>query len=132
MSLKKLFVIVSLTVCCTLVGLSPAQAGSFTITSGPMGGDWYSIGGAMGEMAKATFPGAVVTVTTGGALANVAKVNAGKADVGLSMAKLYAEALAGKGKYKDKKLREPQGGGLSGVHSHELLPGQSRQPAQLH
>ena len=106
MSLRKLFAIVALAACCALFGLSGAQAGvkSFTITAGPMGGDWYSIGGAMGEMAKQVYPGAIVTVTTGGSLANIAKVNAGKADVGLSMAKLYAEALAGKGKYKGKKM----------------------------
>ncbi|MFH2124979.1 MAG: TAXI family TRAP transporter solute-binding subunit [Pseudomonadota bacterium] len=106
MSLRKIFAVAALAACCALAGLAPAQAEvkSFTITAGPMGGDWYSIGGAMGEMAKQSFPGAIVTVTTGGALANVAKVNAGKADVGLSMAKLYAEALAGKGKYQGKKM----------------------------
>jgi uncharacterized protein len=79
-----------------------AQVKTFTITSGPMGGDWYSIGGAAGEMAKQIFPGAIVTVTTGGALENVAKVNAGKADVGLTMAKLYGEALAATGVYEGK------------------------------
>lgn len=106
MSLRKVLAIAALSACCALAGLAPAQAEvkSFTITAGPMGGDWYSIGGAMGEMAKQVFPGAVVTVTTGGALANVAKVDAGKADLGLSMAKLYAEALAGTGKYEGKKL----------------------------
>ena len=107
MTLRKAFAVAAMVACCVLVGLVPAQAKvkSFTVTAGPMGGDWYSIGGAMGEMAKQIYPGAVVTVTTGGALANVAKVNAGKADVGLSMAKLYAEALAGKGKYKGKQMK---------------------------
>lgn len=81
-----------------------AQTKSFTITSGPMGGDWYSIGGAMGEIAKKIFPGTVVTVTTGGAVANLAMVNTGKADVGLSMAKLYGEALTGKGEYEGKRM----------------------------
>jgi len=81
-----------------------AQPKSFTIASGPMGGDWYSIGGAMGEMAKKVFPGAVVTVTTGGAVANLAMVNAGKADIGLSMAKLYSEAIQGKGEYEGKPM----------------------------
>jgi len=80
-----------------------ADMKSFTVTSGPMGGDWYSIGGAMGEIAKQTFPGTIVTVTTGGALENLAKINAGKANVGLSMAKLYGEALAGKAKFEGKK-----------------------------
>jgi uncharacterized protein len=87
-------------------GSALAEVKSFTITSGPMGGDWYSIGGACGEMAKQAFPGAIVTVTTGGALANVAKVNAGKADLGLTMAKLYGEALTSTGTYKGKPKME--------------------------
>jgi uncharacterized protein len=83
-----------------------AQVKTFTITSGPMGGDWYSIGGAAGEMAKQIFPGAIVTVTTGGALENVAKVSAAKADVGLTMAKLYGEALSASGVYEGKTKME--------------------------
>jgi hypothetical protein len=79
---------------------------TFNITSGPMGGDWYSIGGAMGEMVKQVYSQAIVTVTTGGALENLAKVNMGKADVGLSMANLYAEAIGGKGAYEDKGKME--------------------------
>jgi hypothetical protein len=43
-----------------------------------------------------------VTVTTGGAVENIAKVGMGKADVGLTMASLYAEALGGKGAYAEK------------------------------
>jgi len=83
-----------------------AQVKNFTITSGPMGGDWYSIGGAAGEISKQIFPGAIVTVTTGGALENVAKVDAGKADVGLTMAKLYGEALSAAGVYEGKPKME--------------------------
>lgn len=81
-----------------------AQVKSFTISSGPMGGDWYSIGGAMGEIAKRVFPGAVVTVTTGGALENLAKVNSAKADIGLSMAKLYLESLTGTKEFEGKAM----------------------------
>jgi len=58
----------------------------------------------MGEMAKKVFPGTVVTVTTGGALENIAKVNSAKADVGLTMAKLYSESLGGKGAYEGKPM----------------------------
>ncbi|MDI6754088.1 MAG: TAXI family TRAP transporter solute-binding subunit [Thermodesulfobacteriota bacterium] len=104
---KALFTILALFFFINALGTldaTQAQTKSFTITSGPMGGDWYSIGGAMGEIAKKIFPGAVVTVTTGGAVANLAMVNTGKADVGLSMAKLYGEALTGKGEYEGKRM----------------------------
>lgn len=79
---------------------------SLTVTSGPIGGDWYSMGGAIGEIIKETFPGAIVTVTTGGALENISKIHAQKADIGFSMAKLYYEALRGIGAYEGKGKQE--------------------------
>lgn len=106
---KNLVRVVFLVGALILAGFTPqsaAQVKTFTVTSGPMGGDWYSIGGAIGEMAKQIYPGAIVTVTTGGALENVAKVNAGKADVGLTMAKLYGEALTATGEYDGKPKME--------------------------
>ncbi|HSO18091.1 MAG TPA: TAXI family TRAP transporter solute-binding subunit, partial [Desulfosarcina sp.] len=97
-----------LAACCLLVGLSTAQSqvSSFTISSGPMGGDWYSLGGALGEMAKEAMPGAVVTVTTGGAVENLPKVNAGQSDLGLTMAKLYHEALTGTESFSSRGKQE--------------------------
>jgi len=62
------------------VGTGLAADKTLTISSGPMGGDWYSLGGALGEMAKEVMPGAVVTVTTGGAVENLPKINGGHAD----------------------------------------------------
>ena len=84
---------VVMTLC--ILGTGLAADKTLTITAGPMGGDWYSLGGALGEMAKEAMPGTVVTVTTGGAVENLPKINAGQADLGLSMAKLYHEALTG-------------------------------------
>jgi len=83
-----------------IVGLFVAGAAfgadkTLTVTSGPMGGDWYSLGGVLGELAKEAMPGTVVTTTTGGAVENLPKVNAGQADLGLTMAKLYHEAETG-------------------------------------
>ena len=45
-------------------------------------------------------------MTTGGALANAAKVNSGKADLGLTMAKLYGEAMSSTGAYEGKPKME--------------------------
>lgn len=84
----------------------PAAANYLTITSGPMGGDWYSIGGAVGELAKQALPGTVVTVITGGGVENIPKVDTGKADVGLTMAKLYHEARTGTGSFAEKGKHE--------------------------
>ena len=95
---------------CTLCspGFVP-QAGAapdlktFTITSGPLGGDFYALGGVIGEMAKSVMPGTTVTVNTGGSVENILKIDGGKADLGTSMTKLYMESLKGVEAFKGRK-----------------------------
>ncbi|RPI08922.1 MAG: TAXI family TRAP transporter solute-binding subunit, partial [Zetaproteobacteria bacterium] len=87
------------------VAVAPASAGEkifLTIASGPTGGDWYTMGGTIGELAKTAVPGATVTVTTGGAVGNLSVVDSGKADIGISMASLYNEARTGTGEFQGK------------------------------
>ena len=105
---KWLCALIATSICAGLMGTSSFAQGklSLTISSGPIGGDWYSMGGAIGEMIKETFPGAIVTVTTGGALENISKIHAQKADIGFTMAKLYYEALRGIGAYEGKGKQE--------------------------
>lgn len=88
------------------LGTGLAADKTLTISSGPMGGDWYSLGGALGEMAKEVLPGTVVTVTTGGAVENLPKINAGQADLALTMAKLYHEGLTGKESFAARGKQE--------------------------
>jgi TRAP transporter TAXI family solute receptor len=95
---------VIMTLC--LLGTGLAADNTLTISSGPMGGDWYSLGGALGEMAKEAMPGTVVTVTTGGAVENLPKINTGQGDLGLTMAKLYHEALTGTESFASRGKQE--------------------------
>lgn len=76
---------------------------TFTITSGPLGGDFYALGGVIGEAAKPVMPGTTVTVNTGGSVENILKIDAGKADLGTSMIKLYKESLKAEGAFKGRK-----------------------------
>jgi TRAP transporter solute receptor, TAXI family len=76
---------------------------TFTITSGPLGGDFYALGGVIGEAAKAVLPGVTVTVNTGGSVENILKIDSGKAELGTSMAKLYMESLKGVEAFKGRK-----------------------------
>lgn len=72
--------------------LGPAQARAETrlmFLSGPVGGDWYSLGGTIGEIVKRNVPDVQVTVSTGGGISNGPQVERGKADLGLSQAMLY-------------------------------------------
>jgi TRAP transporter TAXI family solute receptor len=76
---------------------------TFTITSGPLGGDFYALGGVIGEAAKGVLPGTTVSVNTGGAVENVLKIEGGKADLGTGMVKLYLESLRGDGAYAGRE-----------------------------
>ncbi|OIP92052.1 MAG: hypothetical protein CO013_06225 [Syntrophobacterales bacterium CG_4_8_14_3_um_filter_58_8] len=104
----KMRCVIGLAVIMTLcfLGTGLAADKTLTISSGPMGGDWYSLGGALGVMAKEVLPGTVVTVTTGGAVENLPKINAGQADLGLTMAKLYHEALTGTESFANRGKQE--------------------------
>ncbi len=64
-----------------------------TLVSGPVGGDWYSLGGTIGELIKQNIPGVQVTVTTGGGVGNGPQIEKGKAQLGLSQAMLYSAML---------------------------------------
>ena len=80
-----------------------AELKTFTITSGPLGGDFYALGGVIGEAARSVMPGATVSVNTGGAVENLLKIDAGKADLGTSMIKLYRESLKAEGVFANRK-----------------------------
>jgi len=66
-----------------------ADNSRLSFVSGPVGGDWYSLAGSIGELIKQTMPGTQVTVTTGGGVGNGPMVEKGKAQLGLSQAMLY-------------------------------------------
>ena len=76
------------------------------ITSGPVGGTYYVLGGALADLLKDVIPGAKVTVTTGGSLQNISKVQSGKADIGFTMDSLVYEARNEMGAYKDKGVHD--------------------------
>ena len=80
-----------------------AELKTFTITSGPLGGDFYALGGVIGEAARSVMPGATVSVNTGGSVENLLKIDAGKADLGTSMIKLYEESLKAEGVFANRK-----------------------------
>lgn len=100
-----------LCLCIVLLTLGPKVAYAalavpvrLTLLAGPIGGDWYALGGAVGEVVKKSIPGALVTVSTGGGIANVLQVNANTAEIGLSQSMLYSAALKEEEPYVSKKV----------------------------
>jgi TRAP-type uncharacterized transport system substrate-binding protein len=54
------------------------------IMTGPMGGAWYPLGGAIAESIQKEIPGTTVSVAPGGGVANVEGLELGKCGIGFS------------------------------------------------
>jgi hypothetical protein len=102
----KIVSILSILILCLGITSAGAEVKFIQISSGPVGGAYYILGGALADLLKDTIPGVKVTVTTGGSLANISKVQSGKADIGFTMNRLVYEARNNTGSYKGKGSHE--------------------------
>lgn len=105
---KRIAILVGCLLLALALGVTPvwAKVKFIQITSGPVGGTWYVLGGTLADLLKDKIPGVKVTTTTGGSLANISKVQSGKADMGFTMNRLLYEARQGVGAYKDKGVHD--------------------------
>jgi len=76
-----------------------------SITTGGTGGVYYPMGGGMANVLSKYVPGLQATAeVTGGSVDNLKLINAGKSEVGFSMADAAWEASQGLDKFKDNKV----------------------------
>lgn len=68
--------------------------------TGPMGGSWYPLGGAISELIQKAVPGSSVSVLPGGGIANVVAVEEGKADIGFGNSSSSVDGVAGRDPFK--------------------------------
>lgn len=87
----------------SLVVLLPFGAGAqeLRLSTGPMGGSWYPLGGAIAELIKEK-AGVGVTVTPGGGIANVLAIETGKADLGFGNTSSTVDGVVGRDPFKAK------------------------------
>lgn len=76
-----------------------AETINLTLASGPAGGTWYPLGGAIAKIIQDNIPGTVVSVQQGGGIANAKGVDQGVFDLGITYSHTAAEALAGEGNF---------------------------------
>ncbi len=69
---------------------------NITLASGPAGGTWYPLGGALGKIIQDKIPGSVVSVQQGGGEANIKGVDQKMYDIGITFAHTAYEAMEGK------------------------------------
>ena len=81
---------------------APAAAQEVTFMTGPQGGSWIPLGGALKGMWEKSIPGLSITQTPGAGIANVAGIQAGKAQIGLANSSTTVDGLEGRPPYKSK------------------------------
>jgi len=80
----------------------PAAAQQVTMMTGPQGGSWVPLGGALKNMWEKAVPGLQMTVTPGAGIANVRGVDEGKAQVGFANSSTTVDGLEGRAPYQKK------------------------------
>jgi len=74
----------------------PAQAQQVTFMTGPQGGSWIPLGGALKGMWEKDISGLQIQQTPGAGIANVRGVDEGKAHIGLANSNSTVDGIAGR------------------------------------
>ena len=80
----------------------PAGAQQVTFMTGPQGGSWIPLGGALKGMWEKEIPGLQITQTPGAGIANVRGVDEGKAQIGFANSSTTVDGLEGRAPYPKK------------------------------
>jgi hypothetical protein len=79
---------------------APAHAIEAKFMTGPQGGVWVPLGGALKAMWEKAIPGFSVQVLPGAGISNVRAVHEGKADIGFGNSITTVDAIAGRAPFK--------------------------------
>jgi TRAP transporter TAXI family solute receptor len=117
--------------------VAPAAAQQVTFMTGPQGGSWIPLGGALKGLWETNVPGLKITQTPGAGIANVRGVDEGKAHIGLANSSTTVDGIVGRAPYPKKVTKVCQLANLypqyfqvvaladSGVRSFKDLKGKS-------
>jgi TRAP transporter TAXI family solute receptor len=78
---------------------APAAAQQVTLMTGPQGGSWVPLGGALKGMWEKAVPGLAIQQQPGAGIANVRGVDEGKAQVGFANSSTTVDGIAGRAPY---------------------------------
>ncbi|HUF80488.1 MAG TPA: TAXI family TRAP transporter solute-binding subunit, partial [Burkholderiales bacterium] len=82
---------------------APATAQQLKMMTGPQGGSWYPLGGAIQGIIEKSIPGATMQVLPGAGISNVVGVQTGKADLGFGNAVSSVDGVNGDEPFKGKQ-----------------------------
>lgn len=78
---------------------APAAAQQVTLMTGPQGGSWVPLGGALKGMWEKAVPGLQIQQQPGAGIANVRGVDEGKAHIGFANSSTTVDGIAGRAPY---------------------------------
>ena len=81
---------------------APVAAQQVTFMTGPQGGSWIPLGGALKGMWEKNVSGLQITQTPGAGISNVRGVDEGKAQIGLANSSTTVDGLEGRAPYPKK------------------------------
>jgi TRAP transporter TAXI family solute receptor len=84
------------------LGSASASADNLRLMTGPQGGSWYPMGGAIKNVVEAALPDTSLQVLPGAGIANVKAVQAGKADVAFANSVSTVDAINGNPPFDQK------------------------------
>lgn len=88
-----------------LLVAAPASAQQVTLMTGPQGGVWVPLGGALKGMWEKAIPGLQITAQPGAGVANVIGVEQGKAQIGFSNSSSAVDGAMGVPPFKQKSTQ---------------------------
>ena len=100
----------------------PAPAEQITLMTGPQGGVWVPLGGALKGMWEKAVPGLQVNMQPGAGIANIRGVDEGKAHVGFGNTITTVDGLAGKPPYPKKITKVCQVANLYPQYYQVVVP----------
>ena len=80
----------------------PVAAQQITLMTGPQGGSWVPLGGALKNMWEQAVPGLQIQATPGAGIANVRGIDEGKAHVGFANSSTTVDGIEGRAPYPKK------------------------------
>ncbi len=83
----------------------PATAQQVTLMTGPQGGVWVPLGGALKGMWEKAVPGLQITATPGAGIANIRGVDEGKAQIGFGNSSTSVDGVEGRAPYPKKTTK---------------------------
>jgi uncharacterized protein len=87
--------------CASVAIPSAASAETLRLMTGPQGGSWYPMGGAIKNVVDAVMPDSTVQVMPGAGIANVKAIEAGKADLAFANSVSTVDAINGQPPFEE-------------------------------